>query len=72
MSDKKCAICHELVISTSPIASINCERCKSFYHNTCLLRNAASAAHYFRCAVCNDNDNFPDTCRKNGIYIPER
>ncbi|XP_051501747.1 G2/M phase-specific E3 ubiquitin-protein ligase-like [Myxocyprinus asiaticus] len=69
-----CSVCLE---PTEPILSFNVLKCPachgSWFHRDCVQQHAYSAAmFFFKCTLCNNQDQFQQEMLRMGIYIPER
>ncbi|XP_032226898.2 nucleolar protein dao-5 isoform X2 [Nematostella vectensis] len=69
-----CPICLMSVDAHDLYETLKSPCCKrSWFHRECVQRQAtASGIHFFRCAVCNNIQDFQDEMLRMGIHIPDR
>lgn len=46
--------------------------CNGWYHRDCVESLAKSTGYFFRCALCNNKEDFENEMKKFGVYVPER
>lgn len=69
---EKCGICQEPIEFISAVSPIKCAKCRSLFHNMCLMNQACRSGNFFKCPLCNDYEDFRDDCKERGVFIPER
>uniref|UniRef100_A0A3P8VQU2 G2/M-phase specific E3 ubiquitin protein ligase n=1 Tax=Cynoglossus semilaevis TaxID=244447 RepID=A0A3P8VQU2_CYNSE len=69
-----CSICLEAIEPVLSYSILKCPCCHaSWFHRDCVQRQAHSAGlFFFRCTLCNNQDNFREEMLRMGIFIPER
>ncbi|XP_030854247.1 uncharacterized protein LOC590024 [Strongylocentrotus purpuratus] len=68
-----CPICMDNVETTPSNSVLKTPCCKgSWLHRDCVQMQALSAGYFFRCAICNNENEFQDEMKKFGIYLPEK
>ncbi|XP_023231422.1 G2/M phase-specific E3 ubiquitin-protein ligase-like [Centruroides sculpturatus] len=68
-----CPICLDNVESKVTYNTLRANCCKtSWFHRSCLQKQALSAGYFFRCPLCNNCDEFKSEMKTYGIYIPEK
>ncbi|XP_063957616.1 uncharacterized protein LOC129265183 [Lytechinus pictus] len=68
-----CPICMEPVETTPSNSVLKTPCCKgTWLHRQCVQMQALSAGYFFRCAICNNENEFQDEMKKFGIYLPEK
>ncbi|XP_038073520.1 uncharacterized protein LOC119741723 [Patiria miniata] len=67
-----CPICFEDVEAQVSCHTLKTPCCNNtWFHRNCVQRQALSAGYFFRCAICNNQEQFQIEMKKFGIYIPE-
>ena len=46
--------------------------CNGWFHKNCVESLAKSTGYFFKCALCNNKENFENEMKKFGVYVPER
>ena len=47
--------------------------CNGWFHRNCIEKTAENAgAHFFKCPLCNNKDDFTEEMEQFGIHIPDR
>ncbi|XP_071499068.1 uncharacterized protein [Diadema antillarum] len=68
-----CPICMEAVETHPGTKVLKTPCCKgTWLHRDCVQKQALSAGYFFRCAICNNENEFQEEMRKFGIHIPEK
>ncbi|XP_033634861.1 uncharacterized protein LOC117296095 [Asterias rubens] len=71
-SSVMCPICMDEVEAKVSNHTLRTPCCNNtWFHRTCVQRQALSAGYFFRCAICNNQTEFQDEMKRFGIYIPE-
>ncbi|XP_006818907.1 uncharacterized protein LOC100378474 [Saccoglossus kowalevskii] len=75
VSKKKCVcpicMCKVSCIPANDVLKTPC--CKNTWiHRECVQRQALNAGYFFRCATCNNKDDFQHEMIQFGIYVPEQ
>ncbi|XP_071800741.1 uncharacterized protein [Asterias amurensis] len=71
-SSVTCPICMDEVEAKVSNHTLKTPCCNNtWFHRTCVQRQALSAGYFFRCAICNNQTEFQDEMKRFGIYIPE-
>lgn len=72
-ANSTCAICLCPVEARTSNHTLRAPCCKnSWFHRTCVQRQALSAGYFFKCPLCNNKNTFQSEMLKYGIYIPEQ
>lgn len=68
-----CTICCENLDKFNEIKTILAPCCKAgWFHKLCLLKCAKNAGYFFKCPLCNNEEEFRKYIVKLGIYIPDQ
>ena len=47
--------------------------CNGWFHRSCVEKTAENAgAHFFKCPLCNNKDDFTEEMQQFGVYVPDR
>ncbi|XP_023329403.1 PHD finger protein 7 [Eurytemora carolleeae] len=70
--DKDCSICFD-TLDNDWNENIWTPCCGGWFHRTCMTRMASTAgAHFFKCPLCNNIDEFTKEMLEFGIYVPDQ
>ena len=48
------------------------DKCNYPAHRECIQRQASSAGLYFKCANCQDKEEYIPTVKRYGVYVPDK
>lgn len=68
-----CAICYDQMGAFDMVQSVQSPCCKkSWFHKRCLQAFAANAGYFFKCPMCNNEDEFRNAVKLRGVFVPDR
>lgn len=68
-----CTICLTEVHCRLSPDTLTTPCCKdTWFHRACVQKQALASGYYFRCAVCNNSEQFKNEMKEMGIYVPDR
>ncbi|XP_014087142.3 uncharacterized protein [Bactrocera oleae] len=75
--DDECCICFEKIFNKSTrFSAVNMIRapcCRNgWFHKFCLQQFAKNSGYFFKCPLCNDNNNFKRNMSLSGIFVQEK
>ncbi|XP_028846785.1 G2/M phase-specific E3 ubiquitin-protein ligase [Denticeps clupeoides] len=69
-----CSVCLDPIQPVLSFSVLKCPACySSWFHRDCVQAQAHSAARFFfKCTICNNQEQFQEEMIRMGVYIPER
>ena len=70
--NEKCPICYSSVQFDEGIQVLATPCCHKLCHRMCLQKQAISSGYFFKCALCNNSQQFIDSMNEFGLYVPKQ
>lgn len=68
-----CSICYDAMGEFDLVQSVQSPCCKrSWFHKRCLMEFAKTAGYFFKCPMCNNEDDFRSAVKLRGVFVPDR
>lgn len=71
--NEMCTVCYDTMGDFNVVQSVQSPCCKrSWFHKRCLMNFAKTAGYFFKCPMCNNEDDFRNAVKLRGVFVPDR